>query len=340
MTTKKFSRTRVDLQERDLDILETIAELRFATVQQISKLFPSTENKIINPKGEFRKGAKAIANRLAKMAQRKHRYIKRIGYPHRLGSEPSVYTLEEKGVRMLARLRGYDFPELFEQVAYIRKYLETRSHKQFFLEHRLGINDFRVTLTLSLRNHATAGWHFADDKTPYWLEPRPVRVQNKILEQPIQATVNGRVMGRIPDALFILKPDSDKRHTIAYIYEKDRGTEKHETVLKKLQCYYHWHKEKKHQKALGTKSLRVLIETENESRLKRMITKSALNIDKGKGSGIFWFTTTERIDLNHPESILQPIWTIGHKNLFDPTKTIDQQSKHRLLDFIPPNASR
>ena len=262
MTTKKFSRTRVDLQERDLDILETIAELRFATVPQITKLFPSTEIKIINPKGEFRQGAKAIANRLSKMAQRKHYYIRRVGYPHRLGSEPSVYTLEGKGVRALARHRGYDFPELFEQVAYIQKYFTPPSNKVLFLEHRLGINNFRVTLTLALRKHPTAGWHFADDKTPYWLEPRPVRVQNKILEQPIEATVNGRVMGRIPDALFILKPETDKRHTIAYIYEKDRGTEKHETVYKKLQCY-HWHQQKKHHKMLGTKSLRVLIETEN-----------------------------------------------------------------------------
>ena len=66
-TTKK--RSRLELQERDLDIFETIYDLRFATLNHLAALFPSTNQKLINPNAEFKAGQKAIANRISKLAR-------------------------------------------------------------------------------------------------------------------------------------------------------------------------------------------------------------------------------------------------------------------------------
>ena len=123
-TTKK--RSRVDLQERDLDIFETIYDLRFATLNHLAVLFPSTNQKLINTNAEFKAGQKAIANRISKLARQKlgYYYLKRIGYPLRLGTQPSVYTIDEKAGRVLADQRGYDLSDLLKQVKRNEKYFD------------------------------------------------------------------------------------------------------------------------------------------------------------------------------------------------------------------------
>jgi len=339
-TTKK--RSRVELQERDTDIFETIYDLRFATVNHLVALFPSTNEKLINPNAEFKAGAKGIANRLSKLARQKlgHNYLKRIGYPFRLGTQPSVYTIEEKAARVLADQRGYDLSELLTQIRYTEKYFGSRSYKQFFLDHRLGINDFRVALIVALRQHQTADWLRNEKKIPYWVEPT-TRDDQKITVTPTREdipTINGRLIAkpnhklhRTPDATFILKPNKNQAHTTAHIYERDRGTETHARVATKLLCYFKWWQDKQHQQLFGTKHLKVLVETENEKRLKNMIEQAALKINHGKGSRIFWFTTTDKITLDNPDNTLQPIWTIGHQNEYRPDLSIKDQTKYSLL---------
>jgi len=95
MTPITKKRSRLELQERDLDIFEAIYDLRFATLNHLSALFPSANQKLISPNAQFKAGQKAIANRLSKLARQKlgYYYLKRIGYPLRLGTQPSVYTI-------------------------------------------------------------------------------------------------------------------------------------------------------------------------------------------------------------------------------------------------------
>ncbi len=277
-TTKKYS--RVELQERDLDFFQAIHDLRFATVEHLAVLFPSSQAKLINPnsKTEFKAGQKAIANRLSKLTRQKigHYYLQRIGYPYRLSTQPSLYTIEEKAARALADNRGYDFTELMNQIRYTQKYFGSKSYKQFFLDHRLGINDFRVALIVAMRQHKTADWLRDENQSPYWIEPTP-RDKQTITVTPSREdipTINHRLIAkpnhklhRTPDATFILKPDKNQDHTIAYIYERDRGTETQARVATKLLCYFKWWQEKKHHQLFGTKHLRVLVETENDHRL-------------------------------------------------------------------------
>ena len=115
---------RLDLQERDLDIFETIYDLRFATLDHLTALFPSTNQKLISPNAQFKAGQKATANRISKLARQKlgYYYLKRIGYPLRLVTEPSVYTIDEKAGKALADRRGYDLSDLLKQIKRNEKY--------------------------------------------------------------------------------------------------------------------------------------------------------------------------------------------------------------------------
>jgi len=346
-TTKK--RTRVELQERDLDFFETICDLRFATVDHLTALFPSTEVKLINPNSEFKAGQKGIANRLSKLARPKlgFNYLKRIGYPFRLGTQPSVYTVQERAARVLADRRGYDLTELVKQIRYTEKYFASKTYKQFFLEHRLGINTFRVALLVALRQNSKADWLRDENQVPFWIEPT-TRDKQTITVTPHRddiPTINNRLIAkpnhklhRTPDATFLLKPDKDQNHTTAYIYERDRGTETHARVATKLLCYFKWWQEKQHHQLFGTKHLKVLVETENELRLKNMIQQAALKINHGRGSRIFWFTTTDQISLDDPTNSLNPIWIIGQQDEYKPDLPIKAQKKQSLLQFTSPQA--
>jgi len=345
-TTKGWKR----VEERDLNFLEAVYAMHYVTVEQLAALFPSTNHKIINPAGQFRQGAKGVANRISKITRQPARpgLLKRIDRPHLIsapgiyqGSQPGIYTLDKLGAEALATDRDYDVKELEAHLKAIDKYLKSESRsKRLYFEHRLDINDFRVALTVALRNHTAAGWSLDEQARPYWTEPQPKKEYNRIVEWPVEVRVQTKVLGKVPDAVFILKPQQQQDHTIAYLLEIDRGTErgkKINKVMDKFLCYYHYHQQKLHWQDFGTKHLRILFVTSSETRLKNIIEKTKQLLGN-KGSGIFWLTTSEHINLDNPGEILKPIWIIGHKDHFDPTMPIRDQIKHNLLEFTPPKA--
>ena len=144
----------------------------------------------------------------------------------RLGTQPSVYTIDEKAGRVLADQRGYDLSDLLKQVKRNEKYFGTTSYKQFFLDHRLGMNDYRVALIVALRQDQEADSLRDENQIPYWIEPTSVEDQ-KITVIPTREdipTINHRLitrpnhkLSRTPDATLLLKPDKTQDHTIAYI---------------------------------------------------------------------------------------------------------------------------
>jgi len=106
----------------------------------------------------------------------------------------------------------------------------------------------------------------------------------------------------------------------------------------KLLCYFKWWQSKQHHQLFGTKHLKVLVETETERRLKNMIDQAGLKINHGKGSRIFWFTTTDQISLDNPANLLNPIWLIGQQDEYTTDQPISKQSRHNLLQFASPQA--
>jgi hypothetical protein len=332
-----MSKKGVTIQDRDLDILEAVLDLRYATVAHIAAVFPSKEPpSLINPRGIFRGGAEAIAKRLGKLAQSD--YLSRIGSDIRRPHEPAVYTLGDQSVKLLAEQRGHDPAVVDGHIRAVRKYLASRSqNKHFNIEHGLGVNTFHVALSLALADHASADWLYHENGSPFWVEPTTsnrlaasVTVNTDdipmIAKQYLRPSESTHTITRAPDAFFILNIDG---HRILYLYEKDRGTEAHAVIAAKLTCYYHWHKQELNRKVFGTKHLRVLIETESPQRIENMIQWGAFKVHND-GAGIFWFTTTNQISLDQPERILDAIWTVGHRRYLN--------QKHSLIEFTPPQA--
>lgn len=325
-TTRKY----LDLQERDLNILDAIADMKYATIEQVATLFPSTQNSLVI-QGQFKAGFEALTKRLRKLEQYDYLEPPNIRYPQRL------YMLGKAGAEALAQERSLSLEELTRQIR------RQRERKDAHIEHTLGINTFRIALVAALRAQGKADWLRTDEGLPYWTQPttadKPLyevtikRIQiPKITEYSSNRDVTA---ASIPDSTFILKPDKAQDHTVAYIYEKDRGTERGVRLPRKLLAYLHWHKDKKRRYNLfATKHLRILIETENEQRAKNLIEKVALQLTP-HGSALFWFTTKNQISLDNPARILEPIWILGHANHYEPDKSFSEQEKHSLLEFTP-----
>jgi len=335
-------RRRVEIQERDRDFFATMFEYgNFINARQLTLLFPNPDARLINPRGVSRQGEEGIKRRLI--------ILKRAGYIGLIGAPYYLYFPTDKAAGELAAKRRdtWRLDYLLSQTTKLEKYLETDTEKDFFLRHRQGINHFHTCLTLALRRPTPADWYY-DDGLPFWLERKEEKDGKKILSHPIQIDVSsavipqylrkqfpqsyqGRVrLGRTPDAEFMLMPDKNSDHKIAFIYEYDRGTEDHDVVTAKLFTYYQFHLNNLHYDLYGTKHLRVLVESgsrKTDQRLRRMIEGLCTAINKPQGSGLFRFTTSDKIDLNRPQSIFEPIWTSGHEK--------DWDTLQHLLEFTP-----
>ncbi len=335
-------RRRVEPQERDCDFFATMFEYgNFINAHQLTSLFPNPDARLINPRGVSKQGEEGIKRRLI--------ILKRAGYLGLIGAPHYLYFPTDKAAGELAAKRPdtWRLDYLLSQTTKLEKYLETDTEKDFFLRHRIGVNNFHTCLTLALRQQPQADWYY-DGGLPFWLERKEEKDGKKILSHPIQVDVSSAVipqylrkqfpqsyqgsvrLGRTPDAEFMLTPDKNSDHKIAFIYEYDRGTEDHDVVTAKLFTYYQFHLHKLHYDLYGTTHLRVLVESgsrKTDQRLRRMIDRLCTAINKPQGSGLFRFTTSDKIDLNRPQSIFEPIWTSGHEK--------DWDTLQPLLEYTP-----
>lgn len=331
---------RIIIQPRDIAMLDAVFRLGYATDRQIAVLFPSRKRKMVNLNGVWREGARRITLRLGE--------LKRAGYLEspesvmgsgnarriRLPNEPALYFIGKAAVPLLAVHRGYDPGELSQQERELRKYFKSkRDNKFLYIEHRKGINDFRVALARALSGHPYAKWAHDGQGRPFWLEPRRIRNDKLKSLKKIRVTLRRDQLpahvknylrpekdeietAHEPDAIFILQIGD---HKIGFLYEKDRGTIKHTRLAVKLYSYYQWYRQGLHEKHLGVRQLRVLIETSSWVRLENIIARAVLPVrmvgGEEVGSGLFWLATSENIRLDRPESILEPIWMLGCKNL-------------------------
>jgi hypothetical protein len=334
--SEKRSKERIEIQDRDLDILEAVFEMRYVTVDLIAALFRSaTDIPVINPGGVSRGGAEAIAKRLGKLSR--FDYLSTVDPALRRPSESTLYYIGDESVKLLSERRGRNPAEINNHIRAIRKYLGSRSLKNAHFAHELGINRFHVALAVALRNHPTAGWLCDDHGAPFWAKPndnnnlkKAVSVRVRLDDIPANArkllkesTDAMQTITCEPDAFFILVVNGQR---CGYLYEKDRGTVDHDRLALKFACYYHWYLQKGHYKMFGTNRLRILIETESVPRIDNMLKWGVFAV-KENGSGIFWFTTTYQISLDQPERILDAIWTVGHRRYLN--------QKHSFIEFTP-----
>lgn len=266
------------LQERDLEIIKAVWEYRFLTTDHIRAMVPGTRRKIYE--------------RLRKLYHR--RYLNRLFFTPALytgGSQKAIYALDKRGADILVEEAG--IPR--EAVKWSATSME---FKERYLRHALMISNFRVILACALAE-------VPDVELFFWK-------QGNDLKEIIYAKEGGKRVrySVVPDAFFGIHDhrQAPGRQDAYFFLECDRSTMTNDRYLKKMRGYWHYGRQKKHEERYDISSFRVLTLTLTEQRENNLVRVTKKADDRQVGSPMFWFTNEKKIDLEHPASILAPIW--------------------------------
>jgi DNA-binding HxlR family transcriptional regulator len=201
-----------------------------------------------------------------------------------------VYSLTKKGAELVSQNKGIvDQPR------------QPKDAGVSFLQHSLMISNFKTVLELALKETGHS-------KLSAWREP-------KVIDAIYSG---GERLPIAPDAFFTIE---DEDCLMNFFLEADRSTMAFERMMKKFKGYWDWRAEGRHKEKLGISNFRVLTVALTEDR-KESIRKIAKKADDSQnGSEMFWFACENSYNLEHPETILQPIW-----------KTPKNEDLHHILE--------
>lgn len=261
------------LTDRDIGIMQAIADFRFATAKQVALM--------------ANLNLQTARIRLGLLWQ--NRFLDRLDLPVFVGegSPPAVYVISSLGRKVLAEHLGID-TALIPRVDAKRNYF-------FLLHHTLRRNDFRAALTSACRSTPNL-------KLLFWKQDKEI---GDSMHVPLKREQEKVRVPLVPDGFFGIQTPNGSAYAFVEI---DRGTVGLKKFLLKQRGYFHWWLEKKNIEKYGEKNFRVLTVTTNSRRMHNLIRATLRVKDSQQGSGLFWFTTFDQVDLDHPESILSPIW--------------------------------
>jgi hypothetical protein len=262
-------RPAMALTDRDCDVIRMVNDCRALTTDQIGALF-------------F--GSRSTAQyRLARLFQ--HEFLER----HFLSvvsdgpsKSPAIYTIGKRGAQILIRRFGYDRRQL--------RLPKRGTVGWHLLEHLLTVNDVRVAVTLAARQqgYTLETWL---DETTFRANPDYVTLTGK--------RAKGQKKPVFPDGYFCLQTPHGKAR---FFVEVDRGTELLSKFAPQIAVYEAYVDSGQYQARFQAKSLRVLILTISERRLRNLQRVT----EKMGGDQKYWFTTLEHVQA---ETIFtDPIW--------------------------------
>jgi hypothetical protein len=197
-------------------------------------------------------------------------------------SSPAIYTLGKHGATVLVERFGYDRDNL--------RLIRGGTIVWHQLEHLLKINDIRIAITQAA---AAQGWTLEEwrDETSFRAHPDYVMVedrQGRAHEKPV-----------FPDGYACLATSKGKTR---FFLEVDRGTEVLSKFGPQIAVYEAYVDSGQYHERFQAKSLRVLIVTTTQRRMKSLQTTTL----RAGGDSKYWFTTFDEIT---PETVLtQAIW--------------------------------
>lgn len=325
-------RPGLNVQERDLKILETVMNHRFISSTQLKALlWWIPEN--------------SLQDRLKKLYH--HKFLNRPKDQRVLrimdDFSQMVYSLDDRGVKLLANHLGIDKNKIKWQV---------NSAESSYLRHSLMISEFRICLTLATQTPEER----AEKRLRAWKQKYEAKRGNP----PSEATVNlkGEKIEReekerredmayrfykksldpgvelvswkkgkqVADTSFYkdssgsrekfpVSPDgyfelrfTNKNKADSWFLEADRGTMSGKRFNKKLKSYWNYKVSRSGRRARREQNrpnFRVLTITEDEERrdyLKKVVRQSDL---AEKSYGSFWFGTESDYQLEEPETIFE-----------------------------------
>ncbi len=252
---------------RDIALLRDVAEYRFLNTEQLVSLHEGSD--------------RGIGNRLTLLFQ--HGYLDRpkVQKAANLASAHVVYSLDRKGAEILAK-------DAQEREGILRRVREV-NHTSPLIAHALMISQFRVCLTLALKNRT-------DVKLIRWTQGNDLKV---LLRR------RGENPTLVPDAFFILDTSEFK---YPCFLEADRGTMTQERFVSKLRMYWQHNREERFKQSLGITHFRVLTITPNEARAENLCYGAKEADDRKQGSGMYLFASETAYGTATPDAILQAVW--------------------------------
>lgn len=278
------------LTARDLDVLELVFRYRHLSADHVRALTPGS--------------GQQLGRRLAGLFH--HGYLARYAPLDRMrfelnaGSPVMAYGLDTRGWRTLqqhGRVQAEDEADGLESPTWRKEY--TRRMGQF-LEHHLGISNFRCVLELALRDGGGRGLSLLD-----WNQTTAIRGEVTLRDKE-------RTVYRVnPDAYFSIRDSSGGIRN--YFLEFDSGSEEQRRIEAKLRAYWWWLQAPAYHEAHDDpQRVAVLFVTTGQKRMENMMDTLARmekpNNPSFGGKGWFRFCREDEYALTSPVSLLAPIW--------------------------------
>jgi hypothetical protein len=248
-----------------MELLRDLGEYRFLNTEQILALNPG--------------GQRNLMRRLAAMFDLGFLDRPKTQGNARLRSAHTVYSLDRKGAEELGKDRA-------ERDVFLRRIREVK-HTSPIIAHALMISQFRVCLTLALKNRP-------DVQLTRW-------VQGNDLKSAL-----GRNPELVPDAFFVLETATRK---YPCFLEADRATMgKDKQFLPKLKKYWRHSREKRFLRSLGIEHFRVLTVVVNDRHAENLRRGAKEADDDKRGSLMYLFLSETRYSIARPDVLLEAAW--------------------------------
>ena len=268
--------SKIQIQERDIEILQALYSYRLLSTTQIAVLFFSTK--------------KRAEKRLRQLFDAE--LIDRVFRPVVVGAAEILYILDKAGVSLLAQHLGTDRGEINTER------LKAKSLKPFFLDHVIEVNQFRVAVTLATPQH--------DSKLLFWKYEHELQNKNQqgvlISDRVTDPKNPAEKIPVTPDGFFGLETPRGRTY---FFVEVDRGTMDNPRFLRKMRGYARYFLDGVYEEKWGYKAFRVLTTT-TKRRVENLI-KTTGQLSEKQLLAMFHFTERENMT---PERILQEIWQV------------------------------
>lgn len=264
----------LQLTNRDLGVLKAVNRYRYLRTGQIKRLlFPETAT------------LQTTRRRLRKLSHPSWRYLGRIGPEAQLGDERSemAFFLDEPGAELLAGIGETVIP-------YPRARTGGAGH--FFLDHALGISEFRVSLELALQDETDIRLHrFVHESELKTHLRRGIKKDAYKLYHRFPHPRTQREYVVHPDALIVLAAARKQEQRRLFFLEVDRGTEPLRIIRDKVIGYHLLRESGVFRKFGDFEDFLVLTVTNSERRAGNM--REALTDVPGEED--IWIAAEERI---------------------------------------------
>ena len=193
---------RVNIQDRDLEIIKEVVKDSFLTTRQIQSLFFSSYS--------------AVQRRLQKLWDKG--YLKREYAPVQFGSSEALYCPTKKGIDLLIQ-RSVIGPD---EIKWKSKYNRVKPEKK---QHEIDVNEFKTALTTVVRRNNNANLLFCEKGSSYWDYVKDPEPDSKDKREYIPIR---------PDRFIGLKINGLSNY---FFLEVDRGTMRLKEFARKLRGY-------------------------------------------------------------------------------------------------------